>query len=142
MARRVKYMGAADIRIINAGDDFGGTLQKGLPATLRWDWKNRHIVDVEAAGLSKVQIEVLLDYEGPEGPEFRDVTNDERIPVNRAQMLWRGAKPDARLSEDEELPGVDTAELTDEERKRNPTWSGGSVTSEPVTPDPAGTTAP
>jgi hypothetical protein len=127
--RLIKYMGSSDTRIIEKGDDFDGTLADGLPATLQWDWDNRHVVDVTELGLSDAQVEVLLDYEGLEGKEFKEVTGLERIPVNLAQQLWRGAKPNARLSADTVLPDVDTALVTEEEAKRDPFGSGGGSTS-------------
>jgi hypothetical protein len=127
--RLVKYMGAADVRVIEKGDDFGGTLSEGLPKTLEWNWDNRHVVDVTEAGLTDAQVETLLAYEGHSGAEFKDVTDMERIPVNRAQQLWRGAKPNARLERDAELPTVDTALVTDEEAKRDPFGAGGGSSS-------------
>lgn len=127
--RLIKYMGASDVRIIEKGNDFGGTLSEGLPKTLRWDWENKHVVDVAELGLTDTQVEVLLDYEGLEGKEFKDVSDLERIPVNLAQVLWRGAKPNAKLEADAELPQVDTALVTDEERKRDPFGSGGGSSS-------------
>ena len=82
---KVKYMGSADIRRLEKGEDFGGRLGEPLDRDIEWNWDNKHVIDTEE--FSSVDDEfwsLLLD-----DPEFKDVSGMKRIPTNGAQQTWR-----------------------------------------------------
>lgn len=91
---RIKYMGNADVRRLEKGENFGGQLSKeaSLDRDIEWNWENNHIIDTDEdayAGLSEDVISLLLD-KSMDG-EFKDVTDLSRVPTNAAQQMWRGA---------------------------------------------------
>jgi hypothetical protein len=98
--RLIKYMGSSDVRELRPTDDFGGQLADGLGHAVRWDWSNKHVVDVSdvdgnGAALADEAVELLLeeqymDQNGRLVPEFKDVTDMKRIPLGAAQRMWRG----------------------------------------------------
>lgn len=114
--RLIKYMGASHVRVLEAGEDFGGRLHNSpLPQRVEWNLANNHMVNSEEVGLSAAALEILLDIdgdqfdsgqwedadeEGYEEPsegntvraikEFRDVTDDENITPSLAQQIFLG----------------------------------------------------
>jgi hypothetical protein len=91
----VKYMGSSDARHIGAGENFGGRLAAPLQKDVVWDWANNHVVDSQQVALSDEAVALLLE----EG-EFSNVTGLERVPLNRAQQLWRGMSDASRAPGD------------------------------------------
>ncbi len=87
MGKRIKFMGISHEHSLMQGDDFGGQLSEGLPQTIVFDRSNNWIVDAEETGLSDSAIEVLLNTS-----EFKDVSDMERIPLNRNQTTFLGMK--------------------------------------------------
>lgn len=90
---RIKYMGNADVRRLEKGENFGGQLSKeaSLDRDIEWNWENNHIIDTDDeayANLSDDVISLLLD-KSMDG-EFKDVTDLKRVPTNAAQQMWRG----------------------------------------------------
>lgn len=106
----VKYMGSADVRLVESGEDFAGRLATPIDSTVRWDKDNSWVVDTEEVGLSPEAVALLV-----EEPDFQDVTGLERVPVNLVQSIFYGLK-DAP----EETP---VAEVT-----LNPAPGGGRIT--------------
>lgn len=105
--KRVKYMGTADVRLIEKGDNFGGQLHDGIASTLRFDESNAWTVDV--GDLPSEVVECLLAE-----PDFKDVTDLKRIPFNANQMTFR---PTPQNAKSEENPDLVTAEDDSDERK-------------------------
>ena len=97
---KVKYMGSADVRLIEAGENFGGRLATPVAETLRWDKDNNWVVDTDEAGLSAEAVALLLQEAG-----FLDVSDKEVIPVNVHQSTFLGMKD----AEPVEAPAVETA---------------------------------
>lgn len=85
MARRIKYMGAADTRTILAGEDWGGRLGKPTQRTITFSAANNRTVDVEEAGYSDAAVTLLL-----EDPLFLDVTGAELIPAGLNEQFFQG----------------------------------------------------
>lgn len=112
---KVKYMGSAHVRLIEAGENFGGRLATPLAETLRWDKNNDWILDTDEAGLSEEAVELLLS-----GNNFQDVTGLERVPVNQHQSIFYGMTDSDQKAEE---PAV--AEVSE-----NPAPRGGRI-SEP-----------
>ena len=81
---KIKYMGTADVRKLEKGEDFGGQLATPLDRDIEWNWDNRHVIDTEEIGLSEAVVTLLLEQD-----DFKDVSGQERIPVNEAQKLWK-----------------------------------------------------
>lgn len=84
---QVKYMGLADVRKLEKGEDFGGRLNKdyALDRDIEWNWENNHVIDTdEVEGVDDEFWTLLL-----EEPDFKDVTDMKRIPTNEAQRTWR-----------------------------------------------------
>lgn len=92
---RIKYMGTADERIIEKGDNFGGRLADGLTAELKFDRSNNWVVDTDELGLSEDAVALLLEDDG-----FKDVSNLARVPANEHQKIFLGM----RGSEPNEVP--------------------------------------
>lgn len=86
----IKYMGNADVRKIERGEDFGGRLATPVHRDIVWDWGNNHVVDSSDPQYLDVpeEVWVLLSVE----PNFQDVTDDKIVPLNDAQRYWRGMR--------------------------------------------------
>lgn len=97
--RRIKYVGDSDVRIIEAGSDWGGRLADPIKADLTWDWSNNHLtyVDVSDAALA-----LLL-----EDDEFVDVTDADTIPVSAVAARRRAIQ----TPEDDSTEYVDLNKL-------------------------------
>jgi hypothetical protein len=108
---KIKYMGLADVRLVEEGEDFGGRLATPLSETIRWDRENSWVVDSDELGLSAEVVELLVE----DGQGFLDVTGLERVPVNQVQSTFYGLK-DAAVEEP-------AAEVTP-----NPAPRGGRIT--------------
>lgn len=106
----VKYMGSADVRLIESGEDFAGRLATPVDKTVQWDKDNHWVVDTDEVGLSPEAIALLV-----EEPDFQDVTGLERVPVNLVQSIFYGLK--------NEPQEVAVAEVTP-----NPVPNGGRIT--------------
>ena len=85
MTRRIKYMGPADTRTINTGEDWGGRLGTPLSSPVTFSSANNRIVDVEEAGFSEAAVVLLL-----EDPMFVDVTGAELIPAGLNEQYFQG----------------------------------------------------
>lgn len=109
MARRIKYMGASDNRVVSAGEDWGGRLGTPLQNGLTFNKDNNRIVDVEAAGLSEAAVMLLL-----EDPMFVDVTDAELIPAGLNEQYFLGIP---------ESPFVSRADGQGNEVYRTPVFS-------------------
>lgn len=82
---RIKYMGGADIRRLEKGEDFGGRLATPLDRDIEWNWENRHLIDTdEYEGVDDEFWSILVEEE-----DFRDVSELKRIPTNLAQQRWK-----------------------------------------------------
>ena len=86
MARLIKYMGSADEKIINGGENWGGRLAEPLNATLVFKQENNFIVDVEGEGVSEAAQVLLLE----DPNEFVDVTGLELVPTNENERYFKG----------------------------------------------------
>lgn len=86
MAKRVKYLGSADIRVLPKGENFGGQLADPLDKDLEWNHENHHLLDLEEEGVSKEAVELILEQD-----DFRDVTDLKRIPSSTNEQMFRGA---------------------------------------------------
>lgn len=82
---RIKYMGSADIRVIDKGHDFNGRLVEGLSKGLVFSEANRWIVDTDEAELSAEAVELLVG-----DPDFKDVSDAKTIPSNLHQRMFKG----------------------------------------------------
>lgn len=91
---RIKYMGTADVRYIQAGNDFGGRLATPTPKDVVWDQHNNFIVDTDELGLSSEAVELLLT-----DSEFLSVEGMEKIPLSEGDKMFRGMR-DAPASGD------------------------------------------
>lgn len=112
---KVKYMGLADVRLIEAGEDFNGRLATPVAETVRWDKDNKWVVDTDEVGLSADAVAFLVE----DGQGFLDVTDLERVPVNQVQATWYGLT-DVQEEVVEEAP---VAEVT-----ADPAPRGGRIT--------------
>jgi hypothetical protein len=83
--RKIKYVGDADVRRIEAGDDFGGRLADPLEEDLEWSWDNNHLLTANIRG--DVADLLLEDSEN-----FVDVANVDVIPVAKVAARRRAAK--------------------------------------------------
>jgi hypothetical protein len=118
---KIKYMGSADVRLVEAGEDFAGRLATPLAETIQWDKNNNWVVDSEELGLSDEVVGLLLE----EGQGFLDVTGLERVPVNLVQSIFYGLKdaPEAELVVADDDAVNAAAEVTP-----NPAPRGGRIT--------------
>lgn len=87
MGKQIKYLGTAHIRLLEKGESWNKRLKDGLSKDVSWSIDNHFLVDTEEAGLSDDAVELLL-----EDPEFKDVTDLQRIPVSAAENLWHGIR--------------------------------------------------
>lgn len=85
MGRQVKYMGSADVRRLEKGEDFGGRLAEGIFSDIEWTRDNRFIIDTDEAGLSEEAVTLLLKE-----PDFRDITDLKRRPLSENERLFGG----------------------------------------------------
>lgn len=83
---KIKYMGNADVRRLEKGEDFGGRLGVPLDGEIEWNWDNNHVINTEDFPGADEEFWNLLLKE----PDFKDVTDLKRIPTNEAQQTWRG----------------------------------------------------
>lgn len=81
----VKWMGDADVRVINKGDTFEGRLPDGLERRLEWNWDNNHVLDI--GDLDPEVVELVLSE-----PDLKDVTGLKTVPDN-AVSKRRRARP-------------------------------------------------
>lgn len=87
----IKYMGSADRRILEVGEDFDGRLSTPLEREVEWNWANHHVVDTSEVGLSDAAVSLLATELLPDGnPQFVDVTDYEVRPTNLAEQIWQG----------------------------------------------------
>lgn len=86
MAKRVKYLGSADRRILPKGENFGGQLAEPLDKDLEWTPETNHILDLEEEGVSEEAVSLILEQD-----DFRDVTDLKRIPASENEKIFRGA---------------------------------------------------
>lgn len=117
---KVKYMGSADVRLIEAGEDFAGRLATPVATTVIFNKDNDWVVDTDDTDLSGEAVEFLLEKD----QGFLDVTGLERVPVNLVQSTYYGLK--------------DLTEEAAVEVTPNPTPNGGRIT----TPENQDTVAP
>lgn len=82
---KIKYMGSADVRRLNAGENFGGRLATPLSESVVWNAENNWVVDTDEAGLSAEAVALLSKEVG-----FLDVSDLELVPVNDNQKIFRG----------------------------------------------------
>lgn len=82
---KIKYMGLADVRLLERGEDWSGRLADPLTSDLVFDRSNNWIVDTGEAGLSDEAVALLL-----EDSEFKDVSSLKRIPANQHQRTFLG----------------------------------------------------
>lgn len=92
---KIKYMGMSHVHRLEAGDDFGGRLAKPLAKDVVFDESNRWVIDTNDSGLSRPAIEILLD-----DPDFLDVSDLEKIPVNKHQETFKGLTDRAVLADE------------------------------------------
>lgn len=89
----VKYMGSADVRILEKGETFAGRLGEPLSKGLVFSRENNWVVDSEEVGLSDAALALLLEEKLEDGtPAFRDVSGKERVPTNLNQQMFLGMK--------------------------------------------------
>ncbi len=105
---RIKYMGSADVRTIEVGENFGGRLATPLSQSVRWDISNGWVVDTDQVGLSAEAVSLLAAEVG-----FLDVTGKELIPVNDNQKIFH-AMSDPEPAVAAELPAPSADEVTEE----------------------------
>lgn len=125
---KIKYMGPSDVRTLAKGEDFGGQLATPLDRDIVWDWDNKHVIDTDDFGLSEGVAELILEQ-----PDFKDVTDLDRIPVNEAQKLWK------QMRGTEEAPGKVETKKSGTAETDTDTAAGGGV-SEAADVTGAGTT--
>lgn len=82
---KIKYLGSAQRRVLEKGEDFGGQLAKPLSSQVVWDNDNHYLVDSSEAGLSKEAVELLLVDDS-----FRDVEGLKTIPLSVAEQRTMG----------------------------------------------------
>lgn len=93
---RIKYMGSSHVHRLLKGDNFGGRLATPLPQEVRFDRSNDWIVDSNEVGLSPEAVSILVT-----DPDFRDVTGEEKLPLNKHQKIFLAMK------EGDETPPAD-----------------------------------
>jgi len=106
---RIKYMGASDIRIIEADDTFGGRVPDGIGVRLEWNADksdpnfNDHLVEVEEGAIDPEVLDLLLsdqyerDGTGDFILAFKNVTTVKVVPDGEHAKRWRPrGLPDAR----------------------------------------------
>lgn len=112
MGRKIKYMGASDVRVLDKGEDFGGQIPDGLPKKLVWDWDNKHVIDTDDfSEISAATWEVITEYD-----DFRDVTDLDRVPTNLAQQIWRAMPKTQEAARATEGSSKEPSKTTDEAR--------------------------
>ena len=108
---KIKYMGLADIRRLEKGEDFGGRLGEPLDRDIEWNWENRHVIDTDDFdGVSDEFWSMLVAED-----DFRDVTDAKRIPTNAAQQTWK-AMPKTESDPDPSVKKSGTAETDETDR--------------------------
>lgn len=85
----VKYMGTADVAIVEKSETFDGRYQGGLGRTLTFSRDNHFVLDLSDVPADAVDL-LLEDTE-----RFRDVTSLKRVPSNLNETIFGGH----RLSE-------------------------------------------
>lgn len=109
---KVKYMGLADVRRLEKGEDFGGRLAEPLDRDIEWNWDNRHVIDTdEYDGVSEEFWSLLVEED-----DFKDVSDLKRVPTNLAQQTWRALPKSEEGDTDPSVKKSGTAE-TDEEAR-------------------------
>jgi hypothetical protein len=102
---RIKYMGNADVRRLEKGEDFGGRLGEPLDRDIEWNWDNNHVIDTEDFdGVDEEFWNLLI-----EESDFKDVTGLKRVPTNEAQQMWRGMPKSEEVSEGRAASSSSTA---------------------------------
>jgi hypothetical protein len=94
MGQKIKYMGSSHIRSIPKGESFGGRLAEPTTKDLEFNQDNFWVIDTEDVELSEDAVALLL-----EDPEFKDVSEMKRIPVNKHQAIFQAMKS---VSDEEE----------------------------------------
>jgi hypothetical protein len=122
---KVKYMGSADVRRLEKGDDFGGRLADPIGVDLEWSRDNKFVVDTDEAGLSAEAVELLLSE-----ADFKDVSDLKRIPTSLNEQIFGGlpAEPKAVSGTDgEDADAVDTAPVSGKKSGGKPVGDGGAA---------------
>lgn len=110
---KLKYMGTADRRVLEKGEDFGGRLGTPLTKEVVWSTENNWVVDSAEAGLSAAAVELLTEKDSG----FRDVSGMDRVPVNEHQKMFLGMKGTEEVAEgDESEIKADDPEGDDEKK--------------------------
>lgn len=107
--KKIKYMGNASRRVIPAGSNWGGNLQKAIENDLVWSPENNFVLDTESAGLDDDQISLVMSE-----PSMKDVTGENVLEPNRHQRVRQGIKGAVNL-EGGEIP----EEVSEEETSEN-----------------------
>lgn len=83
---KIKYLGTADVAVLEKGENFAGRLRDPLAQRVEWNVENGHVVDTDEVGLSDTAVELLLE----DKDRFKDVTDLKRIPSSLNEQIFRG----------------------------------------------------
>lgn len=84
---KIKYLGTADIAVLERGEDFGGRLGEPLTKRVEFNYNtNRHVVDSDEVGLSDEAVALLVE----DTDRFKDVTDVSRVPTSLHEQMFRG----------------------------------------------------
>lgn len=112
---RIKYMGTADVRIIEAGDDAGGILPEPITADITWDRSNSWVIDTDDEQYAAIPAE-LWDYIVV-NDNFENVSDFRRIPLNEHQRTFLALKDgEQKTLAEEEAEQAAALALLEEER--------------------------
>lgn len=97
---KIKYLGTADVCVLEKGENFGGRLAEPLPKRVEWNVDSAHLIDSDEAGLSADALTLLLE----DRDRFKDVSDMSRIPTSLNEQIFRA------------MPKGETVEQTEEPR--------------------------
>lgn len=103
MGRLVKYMGYADIARLEKGEDLGGQMANPLTVDLEFNAKNKWVVEMPEK-VPNIFIDTLLEHDGD---RFKEVTGEERIPLNLHQTTFMAMKQSIPVAELKDPPKKD-----------------------------------